>query len=645
MTIDWMPTVTQILGGSLLAPGWYEPPAPQRDDHGPKKLHPDELSKSQIEAWSRCRRYWGFRYIHKLPAPQNRYAAEGVVLHLMAEEWLRHGKLPAVNSLAPASPESRAAIALEAMIPLMPRPGHPGLEKESEFHFTVDGPGFTGADGIGYMGAQDVAAPDTAGFAPEWFGASLSGGTLTGLPLIGDWKSTSDLKWALTPEELQDDVQFTIYGSSALIKYPQAQAVAGNWVYGVRGKRQAKFVRVVVPREHIQRNMVGVHATGKEIVHLRVWAHDVRNGFDANNLQPDTNACYSFGQPCPYRAYCKLTPEDGLRGIDLGRTDDTMTMNGTPGQSPAPFVGVDALTALLGGTLVGAPAPATMPATVPATPYAQSPAQYPDLYPPQAPALQPPAAAPWIGAGAAINPPPALAQVSGPVAVQAAPAAPPQTPQAPGGGSAGAPPGDGGRPPAVRTVRMELQGAIYPEVPFEQLQAMISQGAKILPPEGEAPAPPEGRKPGRPKGAQNKPKVQSVRVPPGVPLSSVQVEPAPGIQTVVTYATPAPQTGYAYTLCIDCRPVKGVADARDVMLLSDLLGPVLARVSADYQVPHYAMIKYGEGRGAVASCLAAMLPELLRGRETVTIVADSGTTEAADVIPTLARLARYVWAK
>ncbi len=59
-----------------------------------------------------------------------------------------------------------------------------------------------------------------------------------------------------------------------------------------------------------------------------------------------------------------------------------------------------------------------------------------------------------------------------------------------------------------------------------------------------------------------------------------------------------------FTLCVDCYPIK---TDKQIILLNDYLKPVLKRIEEDTGLPHYKLMKYGEGAGLLAAELKVEL--------------------------------------
>jgi hypothetical protein len=72
----------------------------------------------------------------------------------------------------------------------------------------------------------------------------------------------------------------------------------------------------------------------------------------------------------------------------------------------------------------------------------------------------------------------------------------------------------------------------------------------------------------------------------------------------VKTTTPQLNISQGFTLNVDCYPTKG---ANQVILFVDYIQPALARIAKDTEIPHYKLLKYGEGPGLLC---AELLVEL-----------------------------------
>lgn len=118
--------------------------------------------------------------------------------------------------------------------------------------------------------------------------------------VVHDHKTTGDLKWAKSPEELTDDPQRVTYSFWAAHKL-DVEHVLAVWGYYPRKPTRAgvRLVTVLEHRDAITARFVRLHEhAGLPIVQ----AH----GLPPEALPPTLSHCSAFGG-CPYRAECHLT--------------------------------------------------------------------------------------------------------------------------------------------------------------------------------------------------------------------------------------------------------------------------------------------------------------------------------------------------
>lgn len=237
------------------------------------------FSASQIQTYLECPRKWGWQYVDGIKSPPNRYAQFGLELHAYAEKYLRDFIAP--NGLDPAG------AALVAGIEHLPAPttlNTPGLEVEQEFQLTVSG--------IKYRGFIDATWP-----ANE-----------QGIPVVLDHKSTSDLKWAKTEEELLENVQAMLYAKQTMHRH-RTDRVELRWVYYARKRPQSKCVSLVVFQPHVDDQIRRINEVAREILEIKQ-----DSGLTARDLPPDVTACEAYGG-CPHKDRCNLSPVERMNSF------------------------------------------------------------------------------------------------------------------------------------------------------------------------------------------------------------------------------------------------------------------------------------------------------------------------------------------
>ena len=237
---------------------------------------------------SSCQRKWGFRTIEGLKA-SNQFAQAGTAYHELIDPWLRSGT---------PLPDDDTGKRILAGLHFLPPPGVAEVEREFWLRSPV----------AVYNGKVDWAFREDA--SKPW-----PTGPGSGLWVVGDNKSTSDLKWAKTPAQLLEDVQAMIYATEAFVRFPEEDRLELRWTYFQRkGARKSIQVRnkdgspVVVTRAHAFEQFARIDATAAEMCKIEL------SGARAHDLPPNASACDAFGG-CPYRDVCNLTPQERMKSI------------------------------------------------------------------------------------------------------------------------------------------------------------------------------------------------------------------------------------------------------------------------------------------------------------------------------------------
>lgn len=184
---------------------------------------PIRVSPSQIATWIDCPRKWA--YDRCRTRVQNKYAAFGTAVHSYIARWLTYRVPPDRND------EGECALAGLGLLPLPPQSW-----VESPFEFLYDG--------VLYNGIRDLVS----GFV---YGSSVA---------VTDHKSTGNLAWAKTPDDLLWDPQWLTYGVSVMLQLP-VRHVAGQWVYYQRKPPRARDVWVLDSVESLWTKFEWQHRT------------------------------------------------------------------------------------------------------------------------------------------------------------------------------------------------------------------------------------------------------------------------------------------------------------------------------------------------------------------------------------------------
>lgn len=234
-------------------------------------------SASQVSTFRDCRRKWAFKTIDKIEAPPNKYAEMGSRIHKKLETYLTTGLL------GDPLTDDDFKIILPG-IKYLPRVGTATVEEYIKIP-TDYGPF------IGYIDAQ---------FTDD-----------QGRHVNIDHKTTSALKWALTPEKLKSDTQSVAYAKYALDK-TGADSVVNRWVYYQRNAKRPKAQKVEVEMSlsHVDKQWLTILDDVREMKQLR------DSGVKAIQVEKNLNICNKYGG-CPYKENCQLTPAERLRSYTM----------------------------------------------------------------------------------------------------------------------------------------------------------------------------------------------------------------------------------------------------------------------------------------------------------------------------------------
>ena len=229
---------------------------------------PPRYSATRVKTFVECPRKWHLYNVRgwddTLEEQGYNPAFEfGTKMHAVAEDWLKKGTPP---------PDNEFGEAFAPGVKYWPAPKTTDLVTEHGFEIS------TFSD-VCFRGVIDVLHVDGDH------------------ALVGDHKTTSNLKYAMTPEQLSKDIQAIAYGYYAVVAF-NVQNVTLRWVYYSKKKPQAKCVEVTLPCQHFIKRWGEIMEKSKKM--LDQWTkHDY-----PENIAGNENACDNYGG-CEFRAQCK----------------------------------------------------------------------------------------------------------------------------------------------------------------------------------------------------------------------------------------------------------------------------------------------------------------------------------------------------
>lgn len=223
------------------------------------------VSASQINTFLDCRRKWYFDKVMGCPQPETEAMGRGTRIHEQMEKWYQFGT-------EPTYPSAIAALQL-------------GTVPQRDPNIIIEEPRNYGlglfASGVPVRGRIDMFLP------PE-----------NGIFKVLDWKSTSNLRYAKSPEELARNPQGIIYLKYGFQQHPDAHYGIFQHVY-LKTKNGFGAVSVetdLLDRAHVDRvyaHIESVVAEMKETAAIPTVA----------DVPPELSACDKYGG-CPYRGTC-----------------------------------------------------------------------------------------------------------------------------------------------------------------------------------------------------------------------------------------------------------------------------------------------------------------------------------------------------
>lgn len=233
-----------------------------------------------------CNRKWYFNKVLRIPEPDSKHFEEGKRFHTILENHLLHG-------IAITDP------ALLAGAHLIPEAG-PDLWVEHEI---------TGlsADGFPLVGRMDWGHRREEYLTGEGELRADPPGTIE----IGDWKSTSDLRYAKTANELARSIQMVGYAESFRRQFPELTHARLSHVYFQKRKPRSCKVTVLVPVAEIASRWQAVEHTVSQM--RAVVAAET-----PDDVEPNYAACSAYGGCC-YRSICPRSKTQALTEIFGGK--------------------------------------------------------------------------------------------------------------------------------------------------------------------------------------------------------------------------------------------------------------------------------------------------------------------------------------
>jgi hypothetical protein len=331
-------------------------------------MQPEELpllSVTQVNLYVECPRKWGFRYLDGIKQPKSPGQLLGTeVQDEQLDPWLSTGR-----QFDFSRPTHSGEIAL-ALAPLLPAPMTAGVRLRR--WFTVPSP----RGGFGYQGEMDLCAPDSR-VVP---GVSLSLGREPA-PMVGDIKTTKDLRYAKGEAELATDVQAQLY---AMVEMYEAGVDAVDLVWFTSRTRppwRAQRAVLRVEAAHVAEQFEKIDLIGSEISAIKKSRPKTEDlpptGAKPRKDLGGQTVCHAYGG-CPYQHICNHSPATFAAGWEAPLGDPNtnaffQSLKKNPAVAPLPANAsiMPPIGQSLPGTVHVTATPPIAPPTVPTVPSAQ----------------------------------------------------------------------------------------------------------------------------------------------------------------------------------------------------------------------------------------------------------------------------------
>jgi len=243
------------------------------DDGSSWEYEGPTVSPSGYGKFDACRRKWGLYAIDKIPQKEKAASKLGLEAHGYLEDWQ-------TLSIPPPPTTVGSRMLDTGVLEHFPPPGTARSEEVFAFAFS---PTDDVDDAVVFWGYKDV---------------ELDAEVL-------DLKSTGDMRWAKTHQELLEDPQAIIYAADNMLVTRQHSATC-TWVYfTVKGKKECRVVSVTMGLEHVVLGLLRFYPQALEMTRIRF-----ENVLRGEDLPQNATHCGAFGG-CDYMDMCKGTLRKG----------------------------------------------------------------------------------------------------------------------------------------------------------------------------------------------------------------------------------------------------------------------------------------------------------------------------------------------
>lgn len=282
-------------------------------------------SPTQLSMFSACKRKWWFTYPAGFKPPPTESQAIGSAIHMELEKYVKDSEWPkdpraeeALRHLPPITDQARAEVRIDRAL----------TSEDPQRCF------------LGFVDLLDLKDPKH--------------------PHIIDYKTMSDLRYAKTEHELENDAQLNCYAQQVFETVaPQAEyAKVTHIQIQTRKSIKSQATSALVSRESVTKNWNKYLVVFQDMDRVRTLT-------SANDVEKNENECDAYGG-CFHKSRCFASSFLGLGEDMIVPPDSTRRQPGDPPATPEtarkPYVKENTMNNKLAALLAGTAAPANIDA-------------------------------------------------------------------------------------------------------------------------------------------------------------------------------------------------------------------------------------------------------------------------------------------
>lgn len=256
------------------------------------------VSASSIKLFQDCNRKWYEKYVLGKKEPSSKAMKQGTDVHTVLENYLLRGEQP--------DKRTTAGKIASAGLQFLPAPA-------DNLHVEI--------------AIQDITSIKESPVAFKGY-IDLLIKTDDHIEIL-DHKTSSNIKYALTSEQLATNIQMIIYAKhvlNACLDYDEITLT--HVVYLTKSPYGSQKTSVTVSRDHVEKEFSKV----LQVVHQMVKAYDA----PINTIEKQRNYCYAYNKRCAFYNECQTQESKSKKIMDSKLLNVLDYLRGESAEVPAP---------------------------------------------------------------------------------------------------------------------------------------------------------------------------------------------------------------------------------------------------------------------------------------------------------------------